>query len=1038
MSARKIRSPSIVRESSPVPTSVVAGLSELAIVGSFASSAPSNNSASYKAGYRIASSRCESIRQLQDLVPVAYRLNVNRALNEIATVARKLAEAKEAEAKLKSYVDRNSVPPWLQGVSRAPVYDLTANLPITQAALRQALQDKAKAYVEDVRQTAFEARAEEVRLLTAKVTTEAGKDILERAVEKSMKEICLYQSIPLTYASETGKPVSTGLTGSHLSVWNEYVSVSAAAEPLAQRVVEICMSRQAANTLLWIRKVELKTAADNVMAEDPAPLGRVEVQKLVDAALKVVTQWCEANLRAEGQERSYQKEKGRRRQESQEGHEYEAERPRKRQRRGFREGEYATPFNDSEETRESTNPRTNPQPEKALAWTGSRKRIWERGQEVIDYLLNSDWTYNNPSSYPDILVQIPFSVAYLFVRLKTPREVLELIRSRAGVHVQKGVPDLPASVIRVISSGRRFLFEPKVDESLPEKAWEDFSRRVRWRIKLENSKEEEFDHDYWIPSQKDSEPVDESTEYGLRVGQTSLLRQVAKSTRTRGQPLLADLENARQYLVSNELLTLVSDKNLGYVVVKEEWYRTSLRSFITPETFIKVSEPMIEVYRAEIESHLKQLVNNELQPISTEIGGKGIVKQLKRYLLSTVKAERSEGDTKDWIPELTGIPKLKNWKLRPIVPAATHSWILGPLAKMLSKLLKPYVQTSPTICESSRELGKSLHQLGTGLNTRQMIFATADVESFYTNVPTDSVNWLDRFTKSGSQKYASFLREQVKYVNSRLFIQSRGEVYRQINGLAMGLGCSPDIANLYCTEYERIFANRPEVVFFKRYMDDIFVILVLDDEEDETEVLQQLVYPKLSLTWKTSRTSVVFLDMVLGFNHLNGSIEFSPYSKPLNHYERIPWDSAHPAWLKRGNYLGELSRLAGISSTPNIFVTAVTRLNEILLMRGYPLHALRRWQKDHIQNRWDSRYEVQKPKSKPLVLKSTLNPIWDGINIDIVMQELQDSWSDRTMESLDNPTRMILSRRKPIWASLENNIRLWNKTISEMSSLPEH
>ncbi|MFL4368795.1 hypothetical protein, partial [Enterobacter asburiae] len=68
------------------------------------------------------------------------------------------------------------------------------------------------------------------------------------------------------------------------------------------------------------------------------------------------------------------------------------------------------------------------------------------------------------------------------------------------------------------------------------------------------------------------------------------------------------------------------------------------------------------------------------------------------------------------------------------------------------------------------------------------------------------------------------------------------------------------------------------------------------------------------MTWEVSEWNSPFLDMLVYIDPLTGQVEHTPYRKALNHKERIPWASHHPKDVKKGTYIGEMSRLATLSS----------------------------------------------------------------------------------------------------------------------------
>lgn len=130
----------------------------------------------------------------------------------------------------------------------------------------------------------------------------------------------------------------------------------------------------------------------------------------------------------------------------------------------------------------------------------------------------------------------------------------------------------------------------------------------------------------------------------------------------------------------------------------------------------------------------------------------------------------------------------------------------------------------------------------------------------------------------------------------------------------MGVACSPDLANLYMAEYELHIKDDHRFLYYGRFIDDILCVVIADSAESALNIAQETVTPApgLTYTWEVG-TSIVFLDIEISI--AGNCIDFKPYRKPLNHFERIPWSSTHPKWMKKGTFVGELGRLAGLSST---------------------------------------------------------------------------------------------------------------------------
>jgi len=106
-----------------------------------------------------------------------------------------------------------------------------------------------------------------------------------------------------------------------------------------------------------------------------------------------------------------------------------------------------------------------------------------------------------------------------------------------------------------------------------------------------------------------------------------------------------------------------------------------------------------------------------------------------------------------------------------------------------------------------------------------------------------------------------------------------------------------------------------------------------------------------------------------------------PYRKNGNHQERLPWISAHPYDVKRGTFLGEMSRLATLSSKLEHYLAAMRGLVALYIRRGYPVDEVHKWLYANLSKRWESRLtERPAQDANVLVLKTQYNLAWNYFN----------------------------------------------------------
>src|SRR5580693_4225417 len=145
----------------------------------------------------------------------------------------------------------------------------------------------------------------------------------------------------------------------------------------------------------------------------------------------------------------------------------------------------------------------------------------------------------------------------------------------------------------------------------------------------------------------------------------------------------------------------------------------------------------------------------------------------------------------------------------------------------------------------------------------------------------------------------------------------------------------PDLFGWY---FERLAGvlEHPDVPFYGRYIDDCLAVVYAESEAQAISLISGLIkFDNCVITWEASGSHAPFLDMML-YKDADRSLQHMPYRKAGNSQERIPWISAHPYDVKRGTFLGEMSRLATLSSKVEHYSAAMRGLVTLYIHRGYP------------------------------------------------------------------------------------------------------
>lgn len=183
---------------------------------------------------------------------------------------------------------------------------------------------------------------------------------------------------------------------------------------------------------------------------------------------------------------------------------------------------------------------------------------------------------------------------------------------------------------------------------------------------------------------------------------------------------------------------------------------------------------------------------------------------------------------------------------------------------------------------------------------------------------------------------------------------------------------------------------------YGRFIDDIFAVVYAESEGEALRILSVVNYENCQIEWSCSDQTQTFLDMQIYIGPQN-RIGWRPFRKARNHLERIPWISNHPNSVKRGTFLGEMSRLAVLCSDFSHYKDAIQDLVGVYIMRGYPVDLVHQWFKQNMQDRWAKRFSDSRSTDTDeqiLVLKSQYNVAWDYFSAIQLGDTITNTWKN--------------------------------------------
>ena len=416
------------------------------------------------------------------------------------------------------------------------------------------------------------------------------------------------------------------------------------------------------------------------------------------------------------------------------------------------------------------------------------------------------------------------------------------------------------------------------------------------------------------------------------------------------------IKTIREFAHKDNLIIQNADKGLGLTVINRSWYDAKGADIVKTYTHIDHKE----AYR------LLTIANNHLKTCCLLALKLGAIKPKLIQYITHINIDNAK------FPLLYLMPKLHKQPIgvRPIV--ADHSSILTNTAKVSGFFFSELYSDSEVIITDTRRFINEIESLR--VNHPNCILATADITNLYGEIPinhlidiirTAEMRPLAVGTPLKQLQYTRLIRFMKKITEIALknnFLQFNGQIYHQHTGVAMGSALGPTMANVYLhTRVDQTLLDKPEVLYVRRYLDDVFFVLRENTDIREFQnSLNRIDAPFMRFTLESDLSMVNFLDLFV-YKSKDGTFKVKNYVKPNNKFLYIPYKSFHTDTVKKGFIKTELMRLVKNSSTITHYKDAAYKFQRYLLARGYPILFL---YECFIQVKYSSRQQLLTPKPK--------------------------------------------------------------------------
>jgi len=277
------------------------------------------------------------------------------------------------------------------------------------------------------------------------------------------------------------------------------------------------------------------------------------------------------------------------------------------------------------------------------------------------------------------------------------------------------------------------------------------------------------------------------------------------------------------------------------------------------------------------------------------------------------------------------LPKVhkEKFSVRPIVNCRDH--FTSDLCLLVDLILRPFVEKCSSYLKDSTHLLQEAEDLEIPDDCE---LVSGDFDSLYSNIMLeDALNLICDFIKEEHRSDhidIKAFREILKIIFEFNIFKYKNIFYRQIKGIAMGSKSGPSIANIFVFIYEVVFLRIHRPIFYKRFIDDIFMIIKKGfNFEYLTKSFGEL---KLNIL---NGPTVNFLDLNISICILSKKLKFKLFIKPTNTFCYLPTHSNHPSFIFKNIPKSIFMRVRRICSSYSDFLFYCRLFIFQLLNRGY-------------------------------------------------------------------------------------------------------
>ncbi|BHF85905.1 hypothetical protein SprV_1002908000 [Sparganum proliferum] len=393
-----------------------------------------------------------------------------------------------------------------------------------------------------------------------------------------------------------------------------------------------------------------------------------------------------------------------------------------------------------------------------------------------------------------------------------------------------------------------------------------------------------------------------------------------KGPKSQGLLTKAHVEKLKELRENKDILVTRPDKGTGVVIMNRSDYVAKIQAILSDEKKFRKGDKEKDCTE-EVETKLTDCLRR------LHTGGHISDRDLEQL--------RSVGTH---IPRLYGLPKIhkEGLPVRPILDMRNSPY--HAIARWLAEKLKPVQrQLAPRSYRDTFEFIDDIKDL----NVNGMVMFSLDVSSLFTNVPvTETVDYLCDFLSASQQEIGiptNTLKELLLRCTLNVQFLFDNQLYRQVDGVAMGSPLGPLLADVFMGKLERFQLSEQidKLKHYGRYVHDIFAIATAETDVATLLDAANQAHPSIKFTLEMETAgSLPFLDVLLS-RRPDGSVRRSVYRKKTWSGQYTNFASFVPLQQKRNLVRCLAQRARRICSTDSI-EEELRKIQDFLRENGYP------------------------------------------------------------------------------------------------------